>query len=449
MMKFQRANQRKTDSAGLNRREMIQAVFGLIAVRAVSASAQTTKEPPASKSTAKSDSRTMAERAELCQAQVMEVARGPGGLIISHPRFDTRLPLQEGDVPASLNRVLDAVWGKDSPKPTVAEWYYGENTLWATGWMLRGQMARYRVTQDQKALALARKCFQDLNHIFDLSRTIEPGLLGKPHGGRGGATTSFDQAAIPVLPYAQFALTYANPEEKEMARRNLHDHGDYFIRRNWMVNHHGKLVRIVPAGHTSAMKYFASVHAAYDVTGEERYRDEAVKCVRQLIDKGMIPWPSKVNAPDVGNLHYYSYLGEYWSKTSLAKDADWISHIGLNWKIAQTALTDEGLAVDGRYDIKTQQFIPDPNNPTGYQGRTGGSLLVALLGLLARSHGFDDNAHQIARKILLRCDPSCFRQCFDDGHLSEKEKDFANLFPAELPAMWLCAYWLGREQKVW
>ena len=41
--------------------------------------------------------------------------------------------------------------------------------------------------------------------------------------------------------------------------------------------------------HTSAMKYFASVHAAYDVTGEERYRDEAVKCVRQLISKGLIP----------------------------------------------------------------------------------------------------------------------------------------------------------------
>ena len=105
--------------------------------------------------------------------------------------------------------------------------------------------------------------------------------------------------------------------------------------------------------------------------------------------------------------------------------------------------------MDGRYDIKTKQFIRDINNPTGYQGRTGGSILVALLGLLARSHGFDDNAHQIARKILLRVDPSCFRQCFDDGHLSENEKAFANLFPAELPAMWLCAYWLGREQKVW
>jgi hypothetical protein len=447
-MKSQRANGPQSGFTALNRRKMIGGVLGLLAVKAVSASAQATKQPPASESTSNPD-KALAERAEICESLVMEEARGPGGLIISHPRFEPRLPLQEGDVPPSLNRVLDAVWGKDSPKPTVAEWYYGENTLWATGWMLRGQMARYRVTQDAKALALARKCFQDLNHIFDLSRTIEPGLLGKPHGGRAGATTSFDQAAIPVLPYAHFALTYATAAEKEQARRNLHDHGDYFIRRNWQVNHHGKLVRIVPAGHTSAMKYFASVHAAYDVTGEERYRDEAVKCVRQLIDKGMIPWPSKVNAPDVGNLHYYSYLGEYWSKTSLAKNADWISHIGLNWEIAQTALTDEGLVVNGIYDIKTKRFTPDPNNSTGYQGRTGGSLLVALLGLLARAHGFDDNAHQLARKILMRCDPSIFRQCFDDGHLPENEKEFANLFPSELPAQWLCAYWLGREQKAW
>jgi hypothetical protein len=448
-MTCKRGNQRKAKGAALNRREMIQGMAGLLAVKAIAASAQATREPAASPATSNPDSRTMADRAELCQSQVMEVARGPGGLIISHSRFDIRLPLQEGDIPPSLHRVLDAVWGTDSPKPTVAEWYYGENTLWATGWMLRGQLARYRVTQEERALALARKCFQDLNHVFDLSRTIEPGLLGKPHGGRAGATTSFDQSAIPVLPYAQFALSYATPQEKEQARRNLHDHADYYIRRNWLVNHHGKLVRIVPAGHTSAMKYFAAVHAAYDVTGEERYRDEAVKCVRQLISKGMIPWPSKMYAPDVGNLHYYSYLGEYWSKTSLAKDADWIGDIGLNWKVAQTALTDEGLVVDGKYDIKTKQFVPDAKNPTGYQGRTGGSLLVALLGLLARSHGLDDKAQEIARKILVRVDPSTFRQCFDDGHLSENDRAYANLFPAETPAMWLCTYWLGREQKAW
>ena len=117
--------------------------------------------------------------------------------------------------------------------------------------------------------------------------------------------------------------------------------------------------------------------------------------------------------------------------------------------MAQTALTDEGLVLAGKYDLKTKQFVRDPKNATGYAGRTQDSLRVAALALLARSHGFDDNAHEIARKTLLRLDPSTFRQCFDDGHLKGGDRDVANLFAAELPAQWLTVYWMGCEQKVW
>src|SRR5207247_1579100 len=80
----------------------------------------------------------------------------------------------------------------------TSECNYDENTLWATGWLLLSQMILYRVTGDAEAMTIARKCFRDLNHVFDLCRSIEPGLLGKPHGGRAGPTTSFDQSANPV-----------------------------------------------------------------------------------------------------------------------------------------------------------------------------------------------------------------------------------------------------------
>ena len=88
------------------------------------------------------------------------------------------------------------------------------------------QMIRYRVTGEAEALSIARKCFRDLNHIFDLCRAIEPGLLGKPHSGRAGPTTSFDQSANPVLLYVQFAREHGTAAEKEQARKNLLDHGD-------------------------------------------------------------------------------------------------------------------------------------------------------------------------------------------------------------------------------
>lgn len=188
-----------------------------------------------------SDAALFAQRSTNYLRQVLDVARGPCGLIISHSNFDTRRPLQEGDVSPVLHQVLDSVWGRATPKPTAAEWYYGENTAWATGWLLWSQMIRYRVTQEDEALRVARKCFQDLNHMFALSRPLQAGVLGKPHGGRGGETTSFDQSANPILHYANFARDFGTPEEKEVARRNMVDNGDYYLRRDWVMNHHGNL----------------------------------------------------------------------------------------------------------------------------------------------------------------------------------------------------------------
>jgi len=470
-------------SHGLSRRDLIKSVAGLGAAAALSSCTQLPKESgggmrPSTKRAGSKEqmplspeaqSRLLAERAEDYLQQILEVARGPGSLLISHLRFDTRQPLQEGeDIHPYLHQELDSNWGKDAPKPTVPDWYYGEDTLWATGWLLWSQMIRYRVTGEPEAQRIARKCFQDLNHVFDLCRPIEPGLLGKPHGGRGGPTTSFDQAANPVLLYAQFARDYGTSAEKEQARKNLLDHGDYYLRRNWLMNHHGNLSRIAPARHPSAMKYFACVHAAYDMTGEERFRDAAVKNVRELIEKGLLPWPGPrydLNA----NLFYYSWLGEYWSQTSLAKAADWIGNIGIYWEAAQRGLDGEGLLLDGIYDTKTKQFTPtqegwsNQNPPsegtkptvrwwrssTGYEGRTMYSLLVAALGLLARKHGLDARAHETSRKILLRVNRDCLRQCWDDGRLPPEMKPVANLFGPEFPAEWLVAYWMGREQKVW
>ena len=77
------------------------------------------------------------------------------------------------------------------------------------------------------------------------------------------------------------------------------------------------------------------------------------------------------------------------------------------------------------------------------------TLLVAMLGLLARKHGLDDRAHETSRKILLRINRDCLRQCWDDGRLPPQMQPVANLFGAEFPAQWLVAYWMGREQHVW
>src|SRR5207253_378155 len=100
----------RTDS-GLSRRDLLKGVAGFGAIAALSNGTQITKASdgvtnsstkrttskvhvPAS---AAAQSKVLAERAEDYLGQIFEVARGPGGLIISHSRFDTRQPLQEGE----------------------------------------------------------------------------------------------------------------------------------------------------------------------------------------------------------------------------------------------------------------------------------------------------------------------------------------------------------------
>src|SRR4051794_27778985 len=123
------------------------------------------------------DAEVLAERAAHFRQLILDVATGPGGMIISFPRFDTRKPFQEGEESPALAGMEDA-WGEFTPKPTEPELLYGENTLWATGWFLRSQILRWRATGEEEARSTARKCFLDLHNLFRLCSEIEPGLLG-------------------------------------------------------------------------------------------------------------------------------------------------------------------------------------------------------------------------------------------------------------------------------
>ncbi|MBI2193084.1 MAG: hypothetical protein HYU36_13985 [Planctomycetes bacterium] len=419
-------------------------------------------------------SELLARRADSFHDQVLEVACGPGGMLVSLLRYDTRRPFQEGEpMHPYLTRSLEELWGTASPTPTLAEWYYGENTLWATGWFLWSQLLRHRATGEAEALETARKCFRDLSSIFRLCRELEPGLLGKPHGGRAGPTTSFDQSACPVLFYVQFAREHGTPEEKAEAARNMADHGEYYLRHDWVMNHHGHLARINNPAHTSCMKYFACVHAAYEMTGEIRFRDAAFEQVRQLLRTGKLPWPS--NPYEINhNFFYYALLSDYWLKTDLAADADWKNFIREYWVAAQASLDGGGLVRCGIYETALHAFTPYPDrwmtpedrktyswqapakpgarrwvSSTSYPNRSICCAFAACLGLLARTHGLDDRADQPAQRILARMDDDSMRWWWDDGKLPLELKPVLNIFAPEVPAAWLCAYWLGRLQKAW
>ena len=392
-------------------------------------------------------------------------------MLAAFVRNDTRRPFQDGDpMPAYLSTILQAAWGDSPFKPTVQDWLYGENTLWATGLMLWSQMLRYRVTQEAEALATARKCFHDLSHFFALSRTLEPGLLGKPHGGRPGNSTSFDQSACPVVMYVMFAKEFATPEEKEVATRNMADHGEWYLQKKWVMNHHGHHHRVVDRCHVSTMKYLACMHAAYDLTGETKYRDAAFHYVRQVIEDGRLP-PATKSYETNHNLFYWSYLCDYWSKTELADEYDWRGCIGDYWNATKLALDDQGLLRQGIYNSEDNSFTPHPHHwlvqdmprinaesakkevktwqsSTCYNNRALSSAFSAALAVLASTHGLEDNPEKYATRSLLHLDESNLLWWWDDGNFPEELKPLMNIFGSEVPAGWLLAYWMGREKKV-
>jgi hypothetical protein len=419
----------------------------------------------------KAISELLAERAVRCRNMVLDLAYGPGGMLAAFVRNDTRRPFQDGEpMTAYLSTILQAAWGDSAFKPKVTDWLYGENTLWATGLMLWSQILRYRVTHEAEALATARKCFQDLNHIFSLSRTLEPGLLGKPHGGRPGNTTSYDQSACPVVMYVMFAKEFATPDEKNEAMRNMAEHGEWYLRKQWVMNHHGKLQKVVDPCHISTMKYLACMHAAYDLTGETKFRDVAFHYVRQIIKDGWLPSGTKPYETN-HNLFYWAYLCDYWSRTEMAEEFDWVNCIRDYWIATKIALDDEGLLRQGIYDARDNSFTPHPHqwlaqataqsnaepakkelktwqSSTCYNNRALSSAFSAALAALASSHGLEDNPAHFATRSLVRLDESNMRWWWDDGNFPEDLKPLMNIFGSEVPAAWLMAYWMGKEQKV-
>jgi hypothetical protein len=413
------------------------------------------------------------ERAALYRKLILDVACGPGGMIISFPRFDTRRPFQEGEAyEACWSMSTDEAWGEFSPRPTVAELNYGENTLWATGWFLWSQILRYRATGEAEARETAQKCFRDLSNLFRLCGEIEPGLLGKPHGGRPGPTVSYDQSACPVLFYVLYAQELATPEERAEAVANMERHGDFYLRRNWVMNHHGNLQRAVDPSHTSTMKYLACVHAAYELTGETRFRDAAFRTLRQILQSGKLPWPTNPYETN-HNLYYWALLCDYWNRTEVAAETDWTGAIRDYREAARAALGEDGLARFGHWDTVQRSFTPYPDrwltredaatwpaqaprkaerhwiSSTSLSNRGLVSACWAALALLAHSHGLDDNAPESARRTLDRMDEESLRWAWDDGKLPDELKPLLNVFAPEVSAVWLVAYWMGRLQGVW
>ena len=254
-----------------------------------------------------SNSRLLAARAQRFYQIVMDqCAIGPDGMIVSALKYDTRRPFRNGDVPSfdepdAWPEHVHGQWVGQLPAPHA--WLYGENTLWATGLFLLSQLIRFRVTADADAANAAEKCFLDISRYFEMSKALEPGVLGKPHGGKTSTWMSYDQTAIPLLPYCWYARNLGTAEQRQMAAENLSLYVQRLIRNGFTIHRFFGDKRIKDPPTPSSMKFLAPVYAAYELTGDKSFRDAACYWMRKIIAAGrfglMMTRPSH-------NLWYYA-----------------------------------------------------------------------------------------------------------------------------------------------
>jgi hypothetical protein len=404
----------------------------------------------------------LAERAAHYQRLVLDVAYGPGGMIHDYPHFETRRPLQDGDeLDPIIGTIAAGIWGGLSPKPRPADLWYGEDTLWATGAFLESQLRRFRVTGEEEARRVARKCFQDLSHYFALSDELEPGVLGKPHGGRPGGTWSYDQSAIPVVPYLRYALELGDQTERATAQRNLVAHSEMYLRRDWTINAFGNELAIIGTGHPSGLKIVAAGYASAVLTHDEVVRERVLAALSTMTSGEGLPWPFPTHEA-LHNLWYWAYCADFFHTNGLAEASDWIGHLDAWWKAATTYVREDGLALGGTYDVPTGLFTayehswqstdtwePSWRSPTGYAMMPWESLTAAALGLLARSHGLDDEGHVRAERTLHAVDEDKLRWWWDDGSVPDEIKPLTMFFSTCTAVLWQLVYWSGREQGLW
>jgi hypothetical protein len=96
------------------------------------------------------------------------------------------------------------------------------------------------------------------------------------------------------------------------------------------------------------------------LTRETRFRDEAFKHLRQLIQSSRLPWPS--NPYEVNhNLTYYALLCDFWNITEMAAEFDWKGAIREYWHAEQESFDADGLPRFGPYDTGKRSFTPYPS----------------------------------------------------------------------------------------
>ena len=413
------------------------------------------------------------QRAAQFNRMVIEDARDEYGLIRHKLTYPERKP-----IPAALlahvqqekaeRQASGKKWHPLAGTPAYAMY---EDASYVGNRYLVAQVWRWLATHSDDARLDAQRAYQATLYPYYEGAKLEPGYWPKPYGALVGACavdkiyteTSVDQAYSPVIALWRYYQHLADAAEKAAIGEALQAHGHWWIRHDYHYDFLGERWAVFGKRITSpssALKIPIGMHIAYQVTGDQRLRDECVRILRQGISDGALAMHRGPRG-ETKDLYHWAEMYDYFLReTELADEADWPRLIQECWRAGKSTIQADGWCIGmGNFTDAglVERYEPGPIDDVhhGYwktaAPHPASTAQMAALAMLACELGYDAEAGAIGKQLLERITPA---ETGDRrGYLASDPRQMPPayrdnppplLFNTRTVVFWLDAYWRGQ-----
>jgi hypothetical protein len=343
-----------------------------------------------------------------------------------------------------------------------------ENSGMVQGAFLAAMSYKYRVTGDADALEKARRTFQGIRYIYEISQNISEGFFCKPWGGKLSDETSSDQYIYSMTGMDAF-FDLADLDEQLQIAEMIEKMTRFWKKRDYSYKYYGSLLNWQKCRFTGFMAL------AYKYSGKIEFLNELRRLEILPEVKNQTPFNADIVSPMwsenwqdiIGRHHIFKVNAEAVSSSLLSfepilangleRDSFYHNMLGKIFDYGCSATAPDGLGYSFLlYDSQHEKLkplevtLPNPTNENWHFSgfiapfRRGGMATTMFARAAVRIHKYlpDIGADRMALNILNK---------IDRKHLTWYE-DPMNCFPDDLKWMsqsysgdaaahWLWAYW--------
>gem|GEM_PF-1766070 len=359
------------------------------------------------------------------------------------------------------------------PQPEV--WWAYEQTNITQGFYLLSLVYQHRVTGAAQTLKLAQRTFDAIRRVYQLApetegetRSRERGFLPKPYGGRLSQETHPDQYFPVALGLAAYS-ELASPQERSMIGEMLTRCADFWIRSQYRLVYFGVPISINGRTRLNLLPLFG---LAYKFSADNHYRDELLKQLAGIAP--LLPLFDGANPPDRVRSPFGRYFGWFLAVGYLLQEGYLARESGEKllydyWRAAKATIADDGMCyADVTYDLKEDRFyLPQTGYSqvplfedrilwdfvywVGHLKSAFGTAGLAAAAVMVQQYLPQLEAIREARRALTRVREEDLASYIDDegGQLDPRHTWLTEDFRSDAAALWLLAYWSGRDQGFW